>query len=65
MQSHSVRIKLCDQPMMRSISAGSVVERNNSRWRSTRLSMSMRDWHMANARHFICTNADDGFGFNL
>jgi hypothetical protein len=31
---------------MRSISAGSVVERNNSRWRSTRLSMSTHDWHM-------------------
>ena len=35
---------------MRSISAGSVVERNNSRWRSTRLFMSMHDWHMPYSR---------------
>ena len=43
---------------MRSISAGSVVERNNSRWRSTRLSISTHDWH-------ICAMPTDGFGFGF
>jgi hypothetical protein len=36
---------------MRSISAGSVVERNSSRWRSTRLSISKHDWHIL----FVCS----------
>jgi hypothetical protein len=38
--------------LMRSISAGSVIDRNNLRWRSIRLSISTHDGHMLNARLF-------------
>ena len=44
---------------MRSISAGSVVVRNNSRWPSTCRSISTHDWHMPSPM------PSEGFGFNL